>query len=197
MHQEALDAMEALEQSVIGMSHGVTTNVERLVKIAEASLGARLDADEVEAWDRFVAAAIVHAPARFEMPEEVIAYAEDVADVAMDRRRVLFDDDAKKTKNDDPPAAPKGSKYRHFIEGAQQLEAKFIASKFTRHDLFERAKLLRDRADRLSGLEPPNPSTVVPPAAADAPEIAASSPPTKNGAPNPPAQAALDEKSTS
>jgi len=137
---DAVDNLQTLQREVI-------KEIRRVSKVVESLT----DADEVHAWDKFAAAAILRAPP-VENLAELAGFASEVAGALISARRAAFAD-----VEDSKLQGEAGSeRTRALIESAQKLEAQALASKEERRDLFERAKLLRDRADRALGIIPPD-----------------------------------------
>jgi hypothetical protein len=148
-----VDLADALDSSTSRLVHAVSEPLKRIGKATDALVDIAEVSSELVAWDRFVAALITRCPP-VDSPEELTAYCEDGAKALVLRRREIFGDDGEL-------APPKG-KTLALIESAQQLEAKFIASKGARFDLYERAKALRERADLALGIATPPPDAESP-----------------------------------
>jgi hypothetical protein len=166
-------AIDAIDQNGQATSRELREGFKRTTKAIDVLGEMAREDDEVRAWDRFVAAAIARCPP-VDNVGELTAYCEEVAGALVAKRRELFDEapgESAERPNDDREivtraerAAPKGKlSIRDLIESAQRLEAKALGEREhtgeIRTDLLERAKLLRDRADRALGIEPPTPLT--------------------------------------
>lgn len=126
----------------------ISTTMRESLKHIAKNVHDLLDGEEVRAWDRFMSAIASSAPP-MNSPQELIAYCEQAGEAFILRRRELFDD------GPGIPRTDEGSRLRKLVESAQQLEAKNASEGFTRADLAERAKLLRDRIDIALGVTPP------------------------------------------